>query len=324
MNRELKAAGITDPGLRGDYARCRELHSRHGRTYYLATLALPPARRPAIHALYGFARWVDDVVDDIGDEADTAQRTAVITTLDADLSAALAGWAVEEPVIRAVADTARRHGIEAELFSAFMESMRMDLSVTDYPTFESLRTYMYGSAAVIGLQVLPVLGTVTARERAAPHAAALGEAFQLTNFLRDVAEDLDRGRVYLPADVLAGHGVDRELLGWCRAGQRSDPRVRDAIEHLVAVNRAGYEEARPGITMLDPVSRPCVATAFTLYQGILDEIQAADFDVWGRRHSVPSSRRARVALPAFGRAVLARMTEARQRIPAPRPAENDA
>ncbi|TDQ55571.1 phytoene/squalene synthase family protein [Actinorugispora endophytica] len=313
MNRELRAAGITDPGLREDYTRCRELHARHGRTYYLATLALPAGRRPAIHALYGFARWVDDVVDGLGHEAAPADRIAEVARLDADLAAALAGGPGAEPVIRAVADTARRYGIAAGLFAAFMRSMRMDLSVTDYPTFDDLRTYMYGSAAVIGLQVLPVLGTVVPPERAAPHAAALGEAFQLTNFLRDVAEDLDRGRVYLPADVLSGHGVDRGLLAWCRERRSGDPRVRDALAHLVEVNRDGYRAAEPGIAMLDPVSRPCVATAFALYRGIIDEIEAADFDVWGLRHSVSGRRRARVAVPALGRAVLARTVDAVRR-----------
>ncbi|MEY9214483.1 phytoene/squalene synthase family protein [Thermobifida halotolerans] len=307
MRRELRAAGITDPRLCADYVRCRELHARYGRTYYLATLALPPQRRPAVHALYGFARWVDDVVDDLDDTVPVEERTAVLTRLDAELTTALSGGESTEPVVRAVADTAWRYGIGAELFAAFLRSMRMDLSVTDYPTFDDLRGYMYGSAAVIGLQVLPVLGTVVPLPRAAPHAAALGEAFQLTNFLRDVAEDLDRGRVYLPADVLAHHGVDRELLAWCRARRRGDPRVRDALAHMVAVNRDGYRMAEPGIAMLDPVSRPCVATAFTLYRGIVDAIEAADFDVWSRRRSVPRRRRVRVAVPAFAQAVLLRV-----------------
>jgi len=312
VRRELRAAGITDPGLCADYAHCRALHARHGRTYYLATLALPPGRRPAIHALYGFARWVDDVVDAPEGAIPVRTRAAVLARLDTELTTALSGGTSTEPVVRAVADTARRYGIGAELFASFLRSMRMDLSVTDYATFADLRGYMYGSAAVIGLQVLPVLGTVVPLPRAAPHAAALGEAFQLTNFLRDVAEDLDRGRVYLPADVLARHGVDRDLLAWCRSRRRGDPRVRDALAHLVAVNRDGYRTAAPGIAMLDPVSRPCVATAFTLYQGILDVIEEADFDVWSCRRAVSRWRRARVAVPAFGRAVLCRAAAVRR------------
>ncbi|GAA3764427.1 phytoene/squalene synthase family protein [Salinactinospora qingdaonensis] len=312
MRTELDLAGIDTPELRAAYQHCRALHARYGRTYYLATRILPPWRRPAIHALYGFARWVDDVVDENG--AAGRSPATVLAALDAELRSALAGdppppaGRPPRPVIRAVADTAARYHIDSAYFSAFMAAMRMDLTHTSYATLNELRRYMYGSAAVIGLQVLPVLGTVTPRERAAPHAAALGEAFQLTNFLRDVAEDLDRGRVYLPQDILATHGVDRALLLQCRRQGRNHPHVRAALADLVALTRDIYAQARPGIAMLSPVSRPCVATAYTLYQGILDEIERADYDVWRCRHAVPTRRRLRVALPALGRAVAARVS----------------
>ncbi|WP_186355762.1 phytoene/squalene synthase family protein [Streptomonospora sp. PA3] len=308
---ELDAAGIADPGLRDAYTRCRALHARHGRTYYLATRVLPAARRPAVHALYGFARWVDDVVDGPGGDGEppgTGQRRRRIDAIEAEVAAALADaeHTSGEPVVRALADTAHRYAIPARYFRAFMASMRADLTVGHYATYADLRGYMYGSAQVIGLQLLPVLGTVVPRQRAAPHAAALGEAFQLTNFLRDVAEDLDRGRVYVPQDVLAAHGADRALLEHCRATRAQDPRVRAALAECAAINRRIYRRAEPGCAMLDPVSRPCISTALLLYRGILDEIEAADFDVWTRRHRVPNSRRMRVALPALGRALTAR------------------
>ncbi|MFD0774533.1 phytoene/squalene synthase family protein [Streptomonospora algeriensis] len=308
---ELDAAGITDPALRWDYARCRVLHAHHGRTYYLATRVLPAARRPAVHALYGFARWIDDVVDGPGADGappDTRQRRARIDALESDVEAALedAGHTAAEPVVRALADTARRYDIPAGYFRAFMASMRADLTVGHYATYADLRGYMYGSAQVIGLQMLPVLGTVVPLAQAAPHAAALGEAFQLTNFLRDVAEDLDRGRVYLPQEVLAAHGVDRGLLEHCSATRTQDPRVRAALAECAAINREVYRCAEPGCAMLDPVARPCIRTALLLYRGILDEIEAADFDVWTRRHRVPDSRRLRIALPQLGRVLAAR------------------
>ena len=129
--------------------------------------------------------------------------------------------------------------------------MRMDLTVTDYPDRKSLERYMHGSAEVIGLQMLPVLGTVGPREEAAPYAAALGKAFQLTNFLRDVDEDLQRGRVYLPADELAAHRVDRDVLAWCHANRRTDARVRRALTEQHAATRRVYDVARKGIDMLD-------------------------------------------------------------------------
>ena len=152
----------------------------------------------------------------------------------------------DDPVLTAVVHTAARYGIDWELFDDFLASMRMDLTVTDYPDRAALDRYMYGSAEVIGLQMLPVLGTVGPREEAAPYAAALGKAFQLTNFLRDVDEDLDRGRVYLPADELAAHGVDRELLTWCQANRRTDPRVRAPWPSSTPHTRGSTPCARAG------------------------------------------------------------------------------
>ncbi|MGE3287964.1 MAG: phytoene/squalene synthase family protein [Pseudonocardia sp.] len=309
---ELDAAGVTEPVLRAAYAACRSLNAAHGRTYFLATRLLPPARRPAVHALYGFARRADEIVDDLGDHRPVAAKAAALDELADRLSTALAGGPAAEPVLAAVADTARRHAIDQRHFADFLASMRMDTHVTEYATFDDLAVYVHGSAAVIGLQMLPVLGTVVPREQAEPAAAALGVAFQLTNFLRDVGEDLDRGRVYLPAVELAAFGVDRELLTRCRRRRRSDPRVRRALAHLVAYTRAVYRRAEPGIALLEPVSRACVSCAFVLYQGILDEIERAGYDVLHRRVAVPRGRRIAVAAPGFARAVGARL-----RMPSP-------
>lgn len=170
-------------------------------------------------------------------------------------------------MVRALAHTAAAYGIDHRLFTDFMAAMRADLTVTHYATYDDLCGYMHGSAAVIGLQMLPVLGTVVPREEAAPHAAALGIAFQLTNFVRDVGEDLDRDRVYLPADLLAAHGVDRELLEWSRTTGIRDRRITAALKAAVALTRGVYRRAAPGLGMLDPVSRPCIRAAFVLYGG---------------------------------------------------------
>lgn len=314
--RELDAAGITDPGLRAAYTRCRRLNALHGRSYFLATRLLPLERRSAVHALYGFARWADDIVDDWGGRRTTALREQELRRLENDLSQGLRTGGGTEPVVRAVADTAGRYAIPAPLFAHFLRSMRADLTVTEYPVYADLRAYMYGSAAVIGLQMLPVLGTVVPREEAEPHAAALGEAFQLTNFLRDVGEDLDRGRVYLPGDLLAAHGVDRPLLEWSRRTGRRDPRIRAAFVAAEAMVRDVYRTAEPGIAMLDPRVRPCIRTAFTLYAGILDAIARQDYTVLHRRAAVSRGRRAATALAGGLRAADARW-RARGRRPAP-------
>ncbi|MFF5160200.1 phytoene/squalene synthase family protein [Streptomyces sp. NPDC000348] len=306
-DRELDAAGVTDPALREAYRHCRGLNARHGRTYFLATRLLPVGRRPAVHALYGFARWADDIVDALGTGADTARRDAELSALQRELDKGLRDGNSAEPVVRAVGDTARRYGIDHGHFADFMTAMRSDLVVTDYADYAALRRYMHGSAAVIGLQMLPVLGTVAPREAAAPHAAALGVAFQLTNFLRDVGEDLDRGRVYLPADLLAAHGVHRALLRWSRDTGRRDRRVTAALREFEALTRGVYREAAPGLAMLEPVSRPCVRAAFVLYGGILDAVARDGWSVLHRRAVVPRRRRAVVAADGLARVAAARL-----------------
>ncbi|MBM9617561.1 phytoene/squalene synthase family protein [Streptomyces zhihengii] len=305
-HRELDAAGIHDPALRAAYTFCRRLNARHGRTYFLAARFLPVERRSAVHALYGFARWADDIVDDLESSASRAERDTALRGLRERMDTGLRTGRSEEPVIRALVDTAARYGIDHAYFADFMESMASDLDVTEYATYEDLARYMHGSAAVIGLQMLPVLGTVVPRAEAAPHAAALGVAFQLTNFLRDVGEDLDRGRVYLPLDLLAAHGVDGDLLAWSRRTGRDDPRIRAALRAGIALTRDVYREAEPGLAMLDPVARPCMRTAFTLYQDILGAIESDGFQVLHRRAVVPRRRRAALALAAATGAVRAR------------------
>ncbi len=309
---ELDAAGIHDPALRAAYTRCRALNARHGKTYFLATRLLPVDRRPAVHALYGFARRADDIVDDLDSTATPGDRARALLTLEAQLETGRRGARAADPVIRALADTAGRYNIDHRHFTDFLSSMRSDLTVGGYASYEELGRYMHGSAAVIGLQMLPVLGTVTTREEAAPHAAALGVAFQLTNFLRDVGEDLDRGRLYLQAELLAAHGADRERFEWSRSTGMPDARITDVLRAAAAHTRTVYRTALPGIAMLAPVSRPCIRTAFVLYSGILDAIEADGYAVLHRRAVVPRRRRAAVALDGLVRAVAARRVRRRR------------
>jgi 15-cis-phytoene synthase len=288
---ELDAAGIEDARLRAAYRRCRQIAAKNGRTYFLATRLLAPGQRPAVHALYGFARHADDILDELS-PAISARADRLQHLSDRFFAG---GERHDEPVLAAVDDTVRRYGIPANLFEDFLASMRMDLTVTDYPDRAALNRYMRGSAEVIGLQMLPILGTVVAADEAAPYAAALGRAFQLTNFLRDVDEDLQRRRIYLPADELAAHGVDRDLLIWCHQHRRTDSRVRNALAAQHEITRNIYRFAADGIAMLAPRSRPCVATALTLYSEILDCIEESDFSVFSHRATVGNPRRLKVA-----------------------------
>ncbi|OBF60435.1 phytoene synthase [Mycobacterium sp. 852002-50816_SCH5313054-b] len=290
---ELDAAGISDAHLRAAYRSCRQIAAAHGRTYFLATRLLAPDQRPAVHALYGFARHADDILDELDPALDVAARAERLRLLSERFFAG--GEHDDEPVLAAVDDTVRRYRIPADLFEDFLESMRMDLTVTDYPDRAALGRYMRGSAEVIGLQMLPILGTVGPADDAAPYAAALGQAFQLTNFLRDIDEDLARNRIYLPADELAAFGVDRELMLWCHTHRRTHARVRAALAAQHDITREIYRFAAEGIAMLAPRSRPCVATALTLYSEILDCIEDSDFSVFTRRATVGNARRLRVA-----------------------------
>ncbi|VEG57593.1 squalene/phytoene synthase [Mycolicibacterium aurum] len=304
---ELDAAGVHDQALREAYQRCRTINAKHGRTFFLATRLLSPAQRPAVHALYGFARRADDVLDEF-DSRTTAQRADELQGLATSLFTRLVENqpSGDDPTLDAVVHTARKYNLDWQLFDDFLASMRMDLTVTDYPDRAALDHYMYGSAEVIGLQLLPVLGTVVPREEAAPYAAALGKAFQLTNFLRDINEDLTRGRVYLPADELASHGVDRDVLTWCQQTRRTDPRLRAALAEQHALTRRIYTHAERGIALLHPRSRPCIMAALTLYSEILDRIEEIEFAVFAQRATVSSARRLQVASVGFVRALRAR------------------
>lgn len=300
--RDLDAAGIAGAPLRASYQHCRRLNARHGRTYYLAALLLPPAKRPYVHALYGFARYADEIVDDLDSTLTSAERAGWLDKWGGRFLDDLRAGDSEDPVGRAVLDTVRRWDIPLARFEDFLAAMRMDLTVAEYADYAELTRYMWGSAAVIGLQLLPILEPVVDSELAEPYAVDLGLAFQLSNFVRDVGEDLRRGRVYLPMADLAHFGVDRERL----ARGVVDGPIRRLLAYEVARTRELYRSAEPGIRLLHPTSRDCVRTALRLYRGILDEVERADYRVLDRRVSVSLPRRVAVAVPGLVRARAAR------------------
>jgi phytoene synthase len=272
------------------YERCRQLHARHGRTYYLATLLLPHWKRRHVHALYGFVRYADEIVDDLATSLDRRGQAAALAAWGERFLAGLGGAPVDDPVLPAVIHTVRAFDLDVGDFARFLSAMAMDLERDGYPTYAELCGYMEGSAAVIGTMMTPIL-EASDRPAAREHARQLGLAFQLTNFLRDVAEDLERGRVYLPAEDLERFGVRRADL----AGGRAGPRVAELLAFEIERARAHYRAAEPGIELLAPSSRPCIRVAFALYGGILDEIERAGYQVLDRRVRVPRRRRAAVA-----------------------------
>ena len=273
--------------LEQSYARCRELNKRHGTTYYWSTHLLPRVKRHHVHALYGFCRHADDIVDDL-DDVPVADRERALRDFGDRFFADIASGASDDPVLKAVVHTVRAFAIDPECFRRFLRSMAMDLTVATYETFDDLLDYMDGSAAVIGEMMLPILEPSS--PEAATHARDLGIAFQLTNFLRDVAEDLDRGRVYIPQEDLRKFGA-----GTAVAARRATPEWRDLMAFEIARTRQLYASADLGIALLPPTSARCIRGARLLYAGILDQIEAAGYDVFSRRVRVPTWRKLAVA-----------------------------
>ena len=290
---ELTAAGITDPDLRASYEECKRLNALHGKTYYLATLLLPKAKRPFVHALYGFARYADEIVDDLASELSVEEKAEALSNWGNGVLADLKKGTSDDHVGRALIDTVKRFDIPHEHFEAFLHSMTMDLTVQEYETYEDLLEYVYGSAAVIGLEMVPILGPL--HNDAFEAAKKLGIAFQLANFIRDVDEDLDRGRVYLPIKELAQCGVTREML----EERVLTPEIVEALKFQIARVRQLQAEAAPGIEMLEATSRPCIEAASTLYCGIVDEVEKIGYDIFNQRAKTSTGRRIRVAGAAF-------------------------
>jgi phytoene synthase len=238
-----------------------------------------------VHALYGFCRHADDLVDDLG-PATVEAREAALTAFGDRFLADLDAGRSDDPVLKAVVHTVRAFDIDPGCFRRFLRSMAMDLSVSAYETYADLQSYMDGSASVIGEMMLPILEPADP-DAARPRARDLGDAFQLTNFLRDVAEDLDRGRVYLPQEDLERFGADPKR-------RQVTPAWRDLMRFEVARARALYRSADAGIAMLPASSARGIRAARTLYAEILDVIEAQDYDVFRARARVPAWRKAAV------------------------------
>ncbi|MCC2594099.1 phytoene/squalene synthase family protein [Tessaracoccus sp. OS52] len=280
--------------LEAGYERCAVLTRQYGTTYYWGARLLPKRQRRDVYSVYALCRLADDIVDEpervdlaVPQQGSPAERLA---TFRAQFFDALAAGGSDEPVMAAIVDSIRRRGTDPECFERFFDAMATDLFQDTWPTWDALSNgYMEGSAAVIGEMMLPVLEPYTPAAR--EPARALGKAFQLTNFLRDVGEDLDRGRVYIPQEDLERHGADPQL-------RRVTPQWRALMAEQIERNRALYDEARPGLAMLPPASRRCVGTALVLYSRILDRIEAADYDVFSGRIRVPGREKLGVAARA--------------------------
>ena len=258
------------------YELCRRVQRSHSRTYYFSTRLFPAEVRPHVHALYAFMRYADEIVDNPG-LSTLEEQLAALEAFEEETLAAMAREEVSNPVLRAFANTGRERGIAPENIAAFMKSMKMDTCVFRYPTYEDLAVYTYGSAAVVGLMMCRVLGVED--DRAEEHAEALGVAMQLSNFLRDIAEDWLRGRVYLPLEDLARFGYAEGDLAAGVVDERFVELMRFEIERA----RMLYAIADEGMGYVPRGKRYPVVVARELYAAILDRIEAQGYDVYTRR-----------------------------------------
>jgi 15-cis-phytoene synthase len=265
-----------DPQLREGYETGRRMLRRHDPTYYFATRRLPPELRPATHALYGYVRTADEIVDGPRRPPTPAARRAALDAWEAELHA---GHGSSSPVVRALADAGDRHELPLSELGTYMRSMRIDCAPVRMVSWEELVTYMDGSAGSVGRIMAPLLGVPP------DHHADLGRlgiAFQLANFIRDVSEDRRLDRVYLPGEDRERFGVSEDHLSAPAAG----PEVRALIAHELARARGLFGAARPAIAAAPQSVRPGIRFAIGLYRRMLDRIEASDFDVLGRAPGV--------------------------------------
>ncbi|SHE87378.1 phytoene synthase [Ferrithrix thermotolerans DSM 19514] len=267
------------------YKRCKELNKRFGKTYYYSTLILPRAKRPHVHALYGFCRYVDDIVDELG-PVPTSTRISAVDEFEDRFFADLEAGHSKDEVLAAVVDTVRRFDIPTEFFKRFMNSMKMDFVKARYQSLDELIEYMDGSAAVIGEMMLPVLDPSDIKA-ATKAARDLGFAFQLTNFIRDVSEDLDRGRIYLPFKDLERFDALSDF-----ESKRATPKVKEFLRYEISTARSFYRASIEGDRYLRGSALQCIRAARVLYGRILDKVELLDYDVFSARAQVGALEKA--------------------------------
>ena len=254
---------------------CQEMTYTHSRSFYLASQLLAPAERQAVRALYAFCRTTDDIVDNPSGGTDVAIH------LRQWRDHALSHHPPQEDLVAvAWADARHRYRIPRRYAEQLIDGVARDMHQSRYHSFDDLATYCYSVASTVGLMSMHIIGFES--EAAVPYAIKLGVALQLTNILRDVGEDWRRGRFYLPTDELADFGLTEEDV----ARGVVDDRWRAFMRFQIERTRRIYEESWAGIALLAPQGRLAIAAAAGFYRAILDDIEAHDYDNFGRRAHV--------------------------------------
>lgn len=273
---------LRDQDLQSAYAHCRDITRTHAKTFYMATRFLPNEKQRGIFAIYGLCRYVDDLVDEAEDLI-LEQKISVrdiekkLDEFKVKLTRVYEGGNADDPILRAFADTLRNYDIDIELPFLLMEGVMTDLVKSRFGYFSEVYEYSYKVASVVGLMTSQVFGYES--EEALQYAVDLGIAMQLTNILRDVGEDLNRGRIYLPANELAMFGLTEDDL----FNRNVDDRFKDLMRFQIKRARHYYEKADKGICMLNKDSRFPVYLARHNYSRILDKIEANNYGVFDHR-----------------------------------------
>jgi phytoene synthase len=289
------------------YAACRAIARREAKNFYYAFVALPKPRRNAICAIYAFMRQADDLADD---ESLSREERRLLDAWLADWRSVCHGGDSSDLVFIAVRDATERFEIPLNLLDELISGVTMDVEHVEsdapdtYATFDDLYRYCYLVASVVGLVCIRIFGykDVTAEKL----AEETGIAFQLTNILRDVAEDAARNRVYLPLDDLAAHGVALNSLLQRTAGTPPNANERTLIADIAGRAERFYASAQLLLPLIDRESRPALWVLVSIYHALLRRIERADYDVFSRRASVPMAEK--IAILAVG---LVRMGMAR-------------
>lgn len=259
--------------LRRAYQYCDRLTAQHSKSFYLSSALLPADKRQATRALYAFCRIGDDLIDRAEGDPAAAIRQWSEIALAADPQ-------TDDPVVLAWSHARSIYRIPQRYAEQLIKGVSRDLQQTCYQTFEELAEYSYGVASTVGLMSMHIIGF--SGPEAIPYAVKLGVALQITNILRDVGEDYRSGRVYLPQDELAAFGLTEDQI----AAGRVDDRWREFMRFQIARNRLLYQEAWPGIALLNHDGRFAIAAAATLYRGILDDLEDHDYNNFTRRSHV--------------------------------------
>jgi phytoene synthase len=283
-----------DLSLDRSYDTCRRMHRRHDPTYYWATRRLPAEIRPATHALYGYVRTADEIVDGPRRPASAEGRRAALDAWERELERGLAAGRSPNPVVGALVDAGRRHRLPLEELRTYMRSMRIDCAPVRIETWPELESYMDGSAGSVGRIMAALLGVP---ERHHAGFGQLGRAFQLANFIRDVREDAGLDRVYLPAEDRARFGVGEEHL----TGPHASPELRALLAHEVRRARGLFAASEPAIAAAPGSVRSGVRFAVGIYLRVLVRVERIDFDVLGRRAGVRAWQVPGAALGALRR-----------------------